>query len=659
MRWMSSAGSQGWTWEQTDASRSGGAGDLAKLFKNEEIAAPGLMARGAPPPAASLLAREVLQNSWDAARELHDELAYVGESAPPFRISFDFERLVGERAAEVSAKLDLAGLASQFSAAAGAVGAGALGLARSTALDSPDGVRDELSLLKIVESGTTGMYGPFSGASSKMYLALVSLGYTVKGSGSGGSYGYGKAGLIAGSATRTVIAYSCFSPRLDDQEAGVPVTRRLLGMTYWGQHTIGSTSFTGFARLGDSSHGWVKPLVNEAADEFAEALGLDLRDANTVEELGTSFVLLDPVVEPEDLQNAIERNWWAAIEEGRFTPIITDQLPDQNVRRLVPRPKKNPATAAFVRAYELATVAQDNDVQHEQAADLGELPANLDAKPIGKLGLVADLAGWSYSQDVVDENEDPIEHASLIALLRGPLMTVEYFQPRGTRRPPYVRGAFVADASIDDLLRQSEPKAHNAWVTSISKLGEEVDNRAPRVAQHVLKAVSTQTRKFQERLKPPPPDASHIRLSVLADLFKGLARGETGVPPLPPPPGDRDLSIRITSSQIAEKGTTAIRMTGSVKIRLADDYTEADRALARVKVSYRFMEDERAGEACVLSFHSPSEQPDDDGWIRLEVDRNLTELKFTSDPYDFDWTGRLTVSAEVEHPIQIGAPSGN
>ena len=41
---------------------------------------------------------------------------------------------------------------------------------------------------------------------------------------------------------------------------------------------------------------------------------------------------------------------------------------------------------------------------------------------------------------------------------KGPLMTVTYFKPKSTGRPPYVRGVFVADDEIDDLLRQSKPR---------------------------------------------------------------------------------------------------------------------------------------------------------------------------------------------------------
>ena len=67
-------------------------------------------------------------------------------------------------------------------------------------------------------------------------------------------------------------------------------------------------------------------------------------------------------------------------------------------------------------------------------------------------------------------------------------------------------------------------------MNKVDELGDDVDPTAPMVAEEVLKAVASHTRKYQQRLKPPPPDASNIRLTVLADLFKGLARGEAGVP---------------------------------------------------------------------------------------------------------------------------------
>ena len=78
--------------------------------------------------------------------------------------------------------------------------------------------------------------------------------------------------------------------------------------------------------------------------------------------------------------------------------------------------------SSFVRAYEVATTPQDNDVAHEFAADLGRLPAKLDNRRIGKLGLVADLEGWSYAADVVDPDEEArVDHSTLVALVRSPL----------------------------------------------------------------------------------------------------------------------------------------------------------------------------------------------------------------------------------------------
>ncbi|MCZ7531743.1 MAG: hypothetical protein M5U31_16270 [Acidimicrobiia bacterium] len=47
-----------WTWERIDPARSGSSGDLAKLFRNVEIKEPGALAVNAPPPDATVLARE-------------------------------------------------------------------------------------------------------------------------------------------------------------------------------------------------------------------------------------------------------------------------------------------------------------------------------------------------------------------------------------------------------------------------------------------------------------------------------------------------------------------------------------------------------------------------------------------------------------------------
>ena len=242
-----------WQWEKPDPNRSGSAGDLSKLFKNVAVKKPGAMAINAPSDEATLLAREAIQNSWDAAIEFQKTWDRPG-TPPPFEVRFRYESANGDPKHRLVQGLGLQELAERASS----VNRKAVGLRRSDCLDRLEG-NSELPYLIIEESATTGMYGPWQQAKSKLWLALVATNYTSKTSGEGGSYGFGKAGLIRGSAIRTVLAYTCFEERSDD--AGV--TRRLLGMTYWGQHDLGDDSFTGFGRFGESSGRWHGPPLRE------------------------------------------------------------------------------------------------------------------------------------------------------------------------------------------------------------------------------------------------------------------------------------------------------------------------------------------------------------------------------------------------------------
>ena len=58
-----------WWWEEVDPNRTGVSGDFAKEFKNETVKEPAIFASDHIPAEASLLVRESIQNSWDAARE--------------------------------------------------------------------------------------------------------------------------------------------------------------------------------------------------------------------------------------------------------------------------------------------------------------------------------------------------------------------------------------------------------------------------------------------------------------------------------------------------------------------------------------------------------------------------------------------------------------
>lgn len=621
---MKSRSGTKWTWEQTDPDRSGSSGDLAKLFKNEAVKNPGVFSAEAPSEHATLMAREVIQNSADAAAELADEL---GDEAPDFEISFEFESLATAAKAFLVDTLDLASIAARGTNLGDPGWRARLGLDRDDVLDH---LHDSspLKVLKVVERGTTGMYGPFKGAQSKLYLALISLGYTAKSDGAGGSYGYGKAGLIRGSAIRTVVAYTAFRER--DGDAGV--TRRLLGMTYWGQHELDGLSYTGFARFGARHEsGATRPFENDEADAVATQLGFDVRTADRLDDLGTTFLLIEPTVRPEDLTVAVARNWWPALEDGRMTVTVS-----ANGRTSVPRPMKDPVLKTFVDAYHLATTDQDNAKpnQYRQSfrrASIGDLQLKL-----GGLGLVAEPGGWSYEPDGADVEEE-VQQRSLVALVRGPRMVVEYLDVGRAR--PLVRGVFVADDEIDELLRQTEPKAHDSWQTRVEEPGSEPE--APRVADAVIRRIREHVRKFRDQLRPASRPAEDVRLPELERLF-GRIFSSSGPIASGPVPSERPFSISV-EEQVKPSGDGLIRLTGRVGYALAahnaDPQAEVD-----VVISYRFVEDGGNGEEAVLTVAPPSEfelidvQP---YLFRGILTHERVMFDFESAPYPADWTGRL------------------
>ena len=97
-----------WYWEKTDPSRSVSSGDLSKRFKNEHVKQPGVFSTGAPSADATVLAREVIQNSWDAAIELRQD----SDDAYPFEIRFGSAR--AERKRHLIARLGLDELAERL-----------------------------------------------------------------------------------------------------------------------------------------------------------------------------------------------------------------------------------------------------------------------------------------------------------------------------------------------------------------------------------------------------------------------------------------------------------------------------------------------------------------------------------------------------------------
>jgi hypothetical protein len=623
-----------WTFEAVNPNASSSSGKISDLFKNEGLEDRGHFEADAPSPTATLMAREVIQNSWDAARELRRNNGHL----PAFELDFEFLEASGEAKHHFVRALALVGLAEHAEAVAEIPEKRQtiLGLAADDCLrhvSDPETLR----YCTIVERGASGMYGSWQTAESRMYLAMSSLGYTEKPDGSGGTYGYGKAGLIRASRSRVVVAYSCFQERPSDRG----VTRRLLGMAYWGRHKMGGVSYTGFVRFGNALHdGNVEPFENEMADGIAESLGLEVRSPDVVGELGTTFLVLDPLVLSEELRVAIERNWWPALVDDRFSVLIRD-----GEREIPCRPKANPQLEAYIEAYEL--MASGGSPGGARKADIKSLgnyqPVGADNLPLGQLALIADPDGWSFPDELGVADDVQGESRSLVALVRDPRMVVEYHLP-GTisRRVPHIRGVFVASPEINSQLATTEPKAHDKWD---GREAEDVPIAATKYARTVATRIRAEVKRFQDELKPPVDESSAVRLHRLDEKLARL-RNHQGRNPPPPPPGDRPYRFALDVRR-EQRGRDLV-VAGHIDVSLADDVAAA--ALPTiVRLALAIDEDGKRGSEVPLNVVLPK------GFTAVDGDGSRYEglvtdvpVRFVveSAPYRADWTGQLLVSGE-------------
>lgn len=470
------------------------------------------------------------------------------------------------------------------------------------------------------------MYGPWRGPESKLYRALLSVGFANETGGAGGSFGYGKAGLIGASAVRTVIAYTCFRERADDPG----VTRRLLGATYWGQHNLQDSWCTGFATLGGRGAG-AAPLFNEEADDMARILGLDPRDPSCVSDLGTTMLVVEPTVGPQDLLQAVERSWWPALEDPgqRFNVVIRSQ----DGSRLVPRPKKDEVLAPFISAYELATIPGGRQESRKRVELRGEGYAQL-----GVLGMVSDTEGWSYPETDPTSSDEAVDHRSLVALMRDPRMVVEYLDSGRTQ--PYIRGVFVADPEVNDALRKTEPKAHDSW-----QQGETADKK---VAAGVISRVKRHVGIFCRELRPPSPPPESIDLPFFDRLMRKLMSSR-GRQPVGPAAEYRDLAISLRH-HAEPTADGRIELHGAATVGFSEHF-EGDRALVEVAIGYRYLEEDRLGESVELAVEAPAgfaAVTDAINCFSGELVRGTdARFEFFSNPYAADWTGKLIVNADI------------
>jgi hypothetical protein len=428
------AGEPSWVFHKFRAGQANVDGNITKLFNTGDSRPPKAFSdlidrQDEKAVSAVIYGREGIANCVDASHA-----AQTGKG--DLTLDFLFEEFKGSEANSYWDLLRLDDLASRSNNPL-VNRQGQLGLGTEDCLTK--GRKAPLRILTTIERGGGGMPGALADEDSVLVRALMNIGEAQTRSGAAGSYGYGKAAVAQASKPRIVIVYTCTS----QQNSTDGVTRRLMGVTYWGMHKLNETRFTGWGIFGRETAGDVEALEDEEADIFAEKLGLLTRDPHVTADQGTTFMILDPVFDAVQLKGAVEVFWWPLLQQTRDIKLninisdINNELLTINVD---PSHKELGQFISRFRDAESARKDLRNTVEEKRVVQCAE----------------AGITALSVKEP------DSIVDGSMVALMRSPLMVVAYEKVEHAF-PPVV-GVFVSHDKTNENLRKVEPPEHDKWL---------------------------------------------------------------------------------------------------------------------------------------------------------------------------------------------------
>lgn len=601
-------------WEWISLSDDGGAGGDA-FFKS--LRASGNLSD------SDILAREVIQNSWDSALKQRETIKDQGLE---FRMVFEFKEFKGE---EKKKFIKSAALGDFLFPLSNLPTDDAYRIRFQSELNALKS-NAPLQLLYCSDYGGHGLFGhPSLLKGSILYRALYYLGGPTKVQGvAGGNYGFGKGAFVKGSKLHIVFAYSTFDKTQNDK-----VQRRLVGCSFWDQF---GTKFDGRGRFGvraqtgPSVSQKIVPYEDTEAEEMANLLGFTSRGISGAEDFGASFMLVAPTVSPEELKDSIEQNWWPAIEEKSLR--FNVQIKGYDGTKIAMRPRENKVAKHFISPY---ISALELTSERMDQRTLGAYVTNVQRQKHGVL--YAHVLKEQAEDSLVDGRGDHLIHGR-IALIRGPRMVVSYkHYPIKTA----ICGVFVADDKYDKELQATEPPLHYQWAIEPSS---DIMREHTEAAKVVMRGIRSRLNKWLEVLTPPPPrEDTYVQL--FADLLAPFMSGKNPPPP-PPPPRYEPISIRFASgpNPAAVKGGK-IRTEASFSVKTSDQFKDENIDVV-IGTEFQITEDDKdSGDSWgfELSLIGKKERAfrDGKGWrLRLTPD---DELKFTfiSDPYNSNYSGKL------------------
>lgn len=505
-------------WYYEDEPVNGGAG--GEVFKS--------IFNGSGVDAAERLAREALQNSVDAARE--------GETP---RVTLQMRAYSGAALSRFWTAAGLNQLASREAS---------LGLHQGNALENQP---EQLRVLQVIDSCTTGLEGDPTSPSSKLRKLLMEIGGSQKiaeGSASGGSYGFGKAVYSASSRIAVIFAYS----RTNDGE-GQPLSL-LMGCAYHKAHEFDEERTSGRGFFGKPVELRHAIRFDAFRDSEADDLAAELDMSRAEDDLGTTIAIVDCPLSMEDIKRGVERSWWPKIRRDNFRVNLIDEAG----QRLHPRPLQDPELRPFIDALDVALgrSPEQSGKSRRKMNSIRELSHN-----IGQLGLFV-----MNDPEEVDEQAEKTDLRDTIALVRSPGMVVQYYGKRQISHPPVV-GVFLADEGIDHILRRSEPPEHDRWDAHADRL--DPAKGECEIVQKVHVTIWRELRAFQKTARPPEQSTGNRFLQLereLAKLFGPTGKRE------PSGGGKGETPVSLRPDVRIEQATDGLKMKGQVAIQLKEDH---------------------------------------------------------------------------------------
>lgn len=551
-----------WNWEDLRTGRTAGK-TLADGLDDGDLSRP------------DILAREITQNAIDATDIFRNE--GFPDHAP--RLVFRFLDFVGDDKAKLIGVLGLREVAAHA----------ALIKSRQSELLSDNPVLRNLENLSIPirtlvaeDYGARGLHG------DKWAIALRGTGISDHDDDhlSGGTFGYGKGAFHIGSSLSIVAAFSRFqnSPGSNDVTS---VEHRFGAYLYQSTHYSPDTQerLTGFAELGHTTQDrlakMTQPFEGEIAIDIARTIGLQREAQQGVNSLGTSFMMIDPVVGPEELARAIEDSWWPALVDGD----ITIDVVGWDGQLHTPRPKLRPELQPFIEAWGWL---KGNS---KPTGDLQRL-RKLKTKQIeGKARAMGQITVWADPATAFQFTDDDESRSTEIALIRQRKMVVRY-HPYFEGKAPYIQGILLTDSDIEEFVSKVEPKLHNYWWQNNNK----VKDQWPETHKEVVKSLAIATynliREFRGALNPRVDQAT-VRLERLSKLLGNMFHfsAKSGVAG-PGPAVFEPISINFPESSFTRK---VLRSGGRIygarlTMRLTADFEQLS-AIVSARVKFSILED--------------------------------------------------------------------